>query len=77
MKLDFVCTDCRKQFNAEGIKNEYRDPVYGPCIIYTTVCPFCGGEGREYSPNSSGDDNDNGMGSSCPSGGCCPGCGGM
>ena len=75
MEIEFVCTDCKKQYTAVAEKKEYVDPVYGPCTIFISVCPFCGGEGREYSPDMSGSCDTEDTGFSCPSGGCCSGCG--
>ncbi|MGB9745320.1 MAG: hypothetical protein ACPLXM_00115 [Bacteroidales bacterium] len=46
--LRFYCSTCRKEFEAEGRKDEYVSPVYGPCSHYIADCPDCGKECGEY-----------------------------
>lgn len=44
----FHCKSCDNIFEAEGIKKEYTDPVFGPCSSYYANCPDCAGESKEY-----------------------------
>lgn len=50
MKGKFKCTSCSRIFEADGIKKEWKDPIYGPCFKYVAACPSCKGEGTEYRP---------------------------
>jgi hypothetical protein len=45
---DFKCDQCKKQFEAEGIMVEYRDPVFGACARRIAECPDCGKRASEY-----------------------------
>jgi hypothetical protein len=46
--MEFKCFDCYMVFEAEGVKAEYIDPVYGPCSKMVAICPVCGSECSEY-----------------------------
>ena len=62
----FVCEECNLIIDAKGIKQEYTNPIYGPCERYIETCPSCQQEIREYKePKQSADAN------SSPCGGCC------
>lgn len=45
----FLCRNCNNQFEAEGKKVEYMDPIFGACSKTVSGCPTCGNESREYS----------------------------
>jgi hypothetical protein len=78
----FYCEKCQKIFEAEGIKEEYSSPIYGPCWKHVFQCPDCGSKCDEYrqksSPKKNSFDFDNyvenlrNQGGGCnPRGGCC------
>jgi hypothetical protein len=48
MKTKFWCGKCKKTFTAEGIKKEWNDPIYGPCMKYIANCPECETVCNEY-----------------------------
>jgi len=48
MRSQFFCKNCKKIFEAEGIKKEYTDPVFGPCSSFHAFCPDCNAECSEY-----------------------------
>jgi hypothetical protein len=39
--LKFKCTQCSSLFEAEGVKDEYLSPIYGPCWKMIAECPDC------------------------------------
>ena len=44
----FICTNCELVFESQNLeKNEYIDPIFGPCWNYTAVCPECGSVSNE------------------------------
>lgn len=48
MQSKFICKNCNKIFEAEAIKKEYTDPVFGPCVSFHAFCPDCNRECQEY-----------------------------
>jgi hypothetical protein len=46
--FDFKCDRHKKQFEAEGMMVEYRDPVFGACARRVAKCPECGNNASEY-----------------------------
>ncbi len=46
--IKFVCKDCNKIFEADPIKKEYFDPIFGPCSKAVAKCPDCNMECNEY-----------------------------
>lgn len=48
--LKFKCDRCNRIFDAEGTKEEWRSPIYGPCYDYKAPCPSCGVPVKEYRP---------------------------
>lgn len=74
--MKFKCTVCHLEFEAEGTRKEYHDPIYGPCATMIAICPVCGEECTELrapKPQKAGKPDD----MSCPSApssscGCCP-----
>jgi len=44
----FYCEKCKKVFEAQGIKEEYTSPIYGPCWKRVSQCPDCGSKCDEY-----------------------------
>jgi hypothetical protein len=46
--MDFKCYTCEEIFQAEGVKKEYIDPMYGPCAKMVADCPICHAEATEY-----------------------------
>ncbi|MFH0867184.1 MAG: hypothetical protein V1904_13400 [Bacteroidota bacterium] len=48
MKEKFWCTSCKKILEAKGNKKEWTDPIYGPCMKFTALCPKCNTECDEY-----------------------------
>jgi len=48
MKSKFFCKTCNKIFKSEGIKKEYTEPVFGPCVFFYAICPNCHNECKEY-----------------------------
>ena len=48
MKSKFFCKECNNIFEGEAKKQEYTDPVYGPCTKYYSYCPECNSECSEY-----------------------------
>jgi len=77
MILKFKCSDCDLLFEAERIKEEYIDPIYGPCSRNVADCPQCGKSAREYvKPKQVRKSSEPVMAPSCGPGGCCgPSCG--
>lgn len=81
MKNKYFCQKCQKAFEAEGIKQEYTSPIYGPCWKRIAVCPDCGVECDEFRKKSSSKKNfdfdsyvsrlRNQGGGCIPGGGCC------
>lgn len=47
----FYCLKCKKIFEAEGKKKEWRNSIYGYCWKKVAKCPVCGIECDEYRPN--------------------------
>jgi len=45
--MKFKCQVCQIEFEASGIRQEYHDPIYGPCARMIDLCPICGEECRE------------------------------
>ena len=45
--MKFKCTVCHLEFEAEGTRKEYHDPIYGPCATMIAICPVCGEECTE------------------------------
>lgn len=48
----FSCLTCKKTFEANGEKKEWRDSVVGPCHKYIAKCPDCDSECDEYRPSA-------------------------
>lgn len=48
MESQFYCKSCNKIFDAEGIRKEYTDPIFGACMKYVAECPDCKTECKEY-----------------------------
>jgi len=46
--MKFLCRNCDKIFDAEAVRKEYTDPIYGPCSKNVTNCPDCKTECSEY-----------------------------
>ncbi len=46
--MEFKCFDCQINFEGEGSKLEYMDPMYGPCSKIVAACPVCGSDSSEY-----------------------------
>ncbi len=45
---NYFCESCDLVFESQIIeKNEYFDPIYGPCWNYTAACPQCGSKSFE------------------------------
>ena len=44
----FYCQNCQKVFKAQGIKQDYTSPIYGPCWKRIAKCPDCGAECDEF-----------------------------
>ncbi len=65
----FKCEQCGNTYLAQGNKQSYVNPVYGPCERYVSSCPACGGEGYEFQKNP----GNKKQASSCGCGSC--GCG--
>jgi hypothetical protein len=71
--MKFYCNTCRKEFDAQGRKEEFISPVYGPCSHYVADCPDCGRESSEYrAPKASRPEQAPEV-PSCGMGGCCCG----
>lgn len=69
MKGKFKCDFCNVIFEAEGIKEEWIDPIYGPCFKYVATCLKCKKEVTEYRPpKEQGAAHHESHGSAC---GCC------
>ncbi len=74
--MKFRCLACHVDFESEGTRKEYHDPIYGPCAKVIAPCPECGAEcGEHRSPKPRKADSSNDF--SCPSApsggcGCCP-----
>ncbi len=52
-KEKFWCVSCKHIFDASGIKKEWTDPIYGPCMKFVAPCPKCNAECDEYrDPNA-------------------------
>lgn len=66
----FLCKTCNKKFEAEGIRFDWNDPIYGPCSKFTAPCPCNGDDCDEFSPLKSNKAELATSGSSCGSGGC-------
>ncbi len=49
----FYCTRCKNIFEAEGIKKEWIDSLYGPCWKIVAKCPLCNSECDEYRASGS------------------------
>lgn len=71
--MKFYCTNCQKEFEAEGRKDEYVSPVYGPCSHYVADCPDCGRESSEYRTPKASRPAKAPEAPSCGMGGCCCG----
>ncbi len=53
MKEKFWCVSCKNIFEAIGVKKEWKDPVYGPCMKFVAICSSCKTECDEYrDPNA-------------------------
>jgi hypothetical protein len=53
MEEKFYCSECKITYTAEGIKKEWNDPIYGPCMKFMAYCPACTKECNEYrDPNA-------------------------
>jgi hypothetical protein len=46
--MQFRCNQCSHLFDADGIKQEYASPTYGPCFKWVASCTECGAESNEY-----------------------------
>lgn len=71
--MQFVCAVCQVEFEHEGIKKEYVDPIYGPCAKTVAPCPECEAESTEYrppKPQKANKSSDNGICSSERGPGC-------
>lgn len=53
MKSKFYCQKCQEIFETEGVKLEYKDPIYGPCWKRVADCPDCGSKCDEFRQKSS------------------------
>ena len=70
----FICKTCNNKFEAEGSKEEWVDPIYGPCTKFTAPCPCNGSACEEYRPSKTSKDYSYAPSApSCGSGGCCCG----
>lgn len=39
----YFCKSCDLVFESQNpVRNEYLDPIFGPCWNYTAACPECG-----------------------------------
>lgn len=71
MELTFYCEKCDKKFTSEGVKKEYQDYTFGPCMKYVARCPDCNGEASEYrNPKPQKTEISSNM-PSCSDGSCC------
>ncbi|NHB69397.1 hypothetical protein [Perlabentimonas gracilis] len=72
----FYCKTCDLKFEAEGTKQEWIDPTFGPCSKLTAPCPTNGEECSEYQPPKQSKEAAMPSAPACGmQGGCC-GCGG-
>lgn len=70
MKGLFECRSCTKLFEAEGTKDEWIDPVVGPCFKYVAGCPDCKSICAEFRKPKQGKEKHMHAG---PCGNCCHG----
>jgi hypothetical protein len=66
----FLCKTCNQKFEADGIRVNWTDPIYGPSSKYTASCPCNGEECEEYRPLKSSNEELATSKSSCGTGGC-------
>lgn len=82
MKNKFFCQKCQVIFEAEGMKKEYEDHIYGQCWKRIASCPACDAECEEYRQKNSPKKNvdfdsyvkdlrNRGGGGCSPESGCC------
>jgi hypothetical protein len=58
INMEFKCYECNAVFEGEGIRVDYKDPIYGPCSKVVLNCLQCGSECTEYrKPKPSKDSN--------------------
>lgn len=70
----FYCKTCDQKFEAEGNKQEWIDPIYGPCSKFTAPCPVNGEICEEFRPvKTSKGEGGASSAPSCGMGGCCCG----
>jgi len=71
----FYCKSCDLKFEAEGTKQEWIDPTFGPCSKLVATCPTNGEECNEYHPPKVSKESSFPSAPACGmQGGCC-GCG--
>jgi len=44
----FKCSNCNMLFESKELQREFVDPVYGPCKVNYSYCPYCGSESSEF-----------------------------
>jgi len=65
----FLCKTCNQKFEAEGIRFDWNDPIYGPCSKLTATCPCNGEDCDEFRPLKSNKELEP-TGASCGAAGC-------